>query len=97
MFEDLFIASTMHLIGHIFFGQFEERTSKLRKLTKVAFLLGITALLSSTVGRPWSLLWVVGMFSIGMTFHVWWTIKHGINPWTAEPREKYYALRGWKV
>lgn len=22
--------------------------------------------------------------------------KKGINGWTAEPREKYYALRGWK-
>jgi len=28
--------------------------------------------------------------------HVWWLPRHGINGWTGEPKEKYYALRGWK-
>ena len=31
-----------------------------------------------------------------LTVHAWWLPRHGINGWTAEPKEKYYALRGWK-
>jgi len=31
-----------------------------------------------------------------LVIHLWWLPKHGINGWTGEPREKYYALRGWK-
>lgn len=29
--------------------------------------------------------------------HGVWLPRHGVNGWTAEPREKYYALRGWKL
>jgi len=29
--------------------------------------------------------------------HVWWLPRKGINGWTGEPKEKYYALRGWKL
>src|SRR3712207_4643749 len=27
---------------------------------------------------------------------VWLPWRHGINGWTGEPKDKYYALRGWK-
>jgi hypothetical protein len=27
--------------------------------------------------------------------HGIWLPRHGVNGWTGEPREKYYALRGW--
>ena len=27
--------------------------------------------------------------------HMWWLPKHGVNGWTGEPKDKYYALRGW--
>jgi hypothetical protein len=26
--------------------------------------------------------------------HGWWLPKHGVSGWTAEPRERYYALLG---
>jgi hypothetical protein len=96
LFLDLFLMAAFHLVGHIIFGVFEAHTSILRKLFKVAFLLGVTALISSTVGHPWSLIWIGGMFALGGTFHLWWTLRHGIHPLTAEPRAKYYALRGWE-
>ncbi|HXE89636.1 MAG TPA: hypothetical protein VNK82_01595 [Terriglobales bacterium] len=48
-------------------------------------------------GPPWSWLWLVAMAAIGLSVHFWWTRKHGIHPLTAEPKEKYYALRGWKA
>jgi hypothetical protein len=28
--------------------------------------------------------------------HGWWLPKQGIHPLTAEPKERYYKLRGWK-
>jgi hypothetical protein len=28
--------------------------------------------------------------------HAWWLPRHGVNGWTGEPKERYYALRGWK-
>lgn len=93
---DLLIVSVIYMVGNVFFGQFEERTPKLRKFAKIVLLLGITAILSATVGRPWSLIWIAGLLVISVSFHVWWTVQHGINPWTAEPKDKYYALRGWK-
>ena len=60
-------------------------------------ILWSSALLSATVGRPWSLLWAGGLFSAGLIFHFWWTLSHGVHPLTAEPRDKYYALRGWTL
>jgi hypothetical protein len=31
-----------------------------------------------------------------MYIHAVWLPSKGINGWTAEPRDKYYQLRGWK-
>jgi hypothetical protein len=28
--------------------------------------------------------------------HLWLLPSKGINGWTGEPKEKYYAFRGWK-
>lgn len=96
MFFDLFLTAALHLVGHIIFGAFAERSSIPRKLLKVAFLLGTTALISTVVGQPYSTLWVIGLFAVGLAVHFWWALRHGIHPLTSEPREKYYALRGWK-
>ncbi len=38
---------------------------------------------------------ILGLPSLGLMFHFWWCRKHGIDPLTAEPRDKYYELRGW--
>ncbi len=95
VFFDLFLVSALHLTGHNVFGVFEERTSIRRKLFKQAFLLVSTAAISLAFGHPWSLVWIIGMFALGTSFHLWWTLSHGIHPLTAEPRAKYYALRGW--
>lgn len=35
--------------------------------------------------------------ALGLTAHVVSPRHHGMDPWTAEPRDKYYALRGWKA
>ena len=95
MYFELFLAATLMTIGGVIFGHFEEKTPVWRRLTKVAIFLGVTALLSSTVGRPWSLVWIFGALAVGTTFHVWCTKKHVICVLSPQPRDKYYQLRGW--
>ena len=38
---------------------------------------------------------VGGAMSAGLTAHFVLLRRHGIDPRTAEPRDRYYALRGW--
>jgi hypothetical protein len=53
------------------------------------------ALISRTAGRPWTFVWIFGLPALGAASHVWWSLRHGINPLTAEPKDEYYRLRGW--
>ena len=48
---DVSVATTVLMLGHLYFGRFEEH-------------------------RPW------------------WLPRRGVNGWTAEPRDRYYALLG---
>jgi hypothetical protein len=43
------------------------------------------------------LLGVVAVAVAVVFVHAWWLPRKGVNGWTAEPRERYYALRGWKL
>ena len=83
--------------GNIFFGHFEERTPKWRRVLKLGLAGAIAVAISATVGRPWffGLLGVMGLLVV--IVHGWWLPRQGINGWTAEPKERYYALRGWKL
>jgi len=51
---------------------------------------------TDTLGRAWAFGLLGLMLAAVLVIHLWWLHKHGINGWTGEPREKYYALRGWK-
>ena len=42
-------------VGNILFGHFEQHNHPVRRLAKVAVVLGVTLGLSSTVGRVWGL------------------------------------------
>ena len=66
-----------------------------RRLSKWAFYFSVTGLLSRGPGRPWTFVWILGLPGAGLAFHLWWCREHGIDPLTAEPKEKYYELRGW--
>lgn len=96
MYFDLFLAATLLAAGSMAFGHFEEKTPLWRRLSKLVMYLGVTALLSWTVGRPWSLIWVLGFPVLGMTYHVWWCRKHGIGVLSGEPKDRFYELRDWK-
>lgn len=97
MYMELFIAAALMAIGTITFKRFEERTPPLRGIMKFVSILATTALVTYFFGSMWGILWVIGWFAVGMIFHFWWTLSHGIHPFTAEPREKYYQLRGWQT
>ena len=89
------ILLSLFAAGGILFGHFEEGTPKWRRLLKMALMTcGLTAV-SFRFGRFWfwSLLGV--MATIVAIIHLWWLPRHGINGWTGEPMDKYYALRGW--
>ena len=96
MWFEMFIAALLSAIGSTIFGQFEEKTPLWRRLLKIGIFFGITAVLSWTAGRSWALVWAIGLPLLGLSFHIWWCKKHGIRVLSAEPREKYYELRGWK-
>ena len=92
---DLAAFASMFTIGTIVFGHFEERTPKWRRILKFAITIAITALLDVAAGRVWAWVFMVGAMATGLTVHFVLLRRHGIDPWTAEPRDKYYALRGW--
>ena len=94
---DVAVMAGVFAVGNILFGHFEEHTPKWRRVLKLFIVTGLVALISSTVGRAWSAALVAAMISAAMVIHLWWLPKHGIHPFTGEPKEKYYALRGWKV
>jgi len=91
---DVAVATSFLMLGHLFFGRFSEYQSRWRRLLKsvlsVALIVGTSALL----GRRW--MWVVvGAMCLGvLLIHGWWLPKKGVNGWTAEPRERYFALLG---
>src|SRR6266487_3324841 len=68
------------------FGHFETVRPLWTHIARWWAYLAITGLLGVTVGRPRTLLWVLGLPILGVTFHVAWCLKHGIHPLTAEPR-----------
>ncbi|HVY94661.1 MAG TPA: hypothetical protein VHA14_17990, partial [Bryobacteraceae bacterium] len=62
---------------------------------KTALALTVTAVVSYYFGRK-GVVAMLAVMTIPLVYvHGYWLPKNGVNGWTAEPREKYYALRGW--
>lgn len=59
-------------------------------------LLALTLGISAGVGRAWAVGFLGLLGVVVLIVHGWWLPRNGINGWTGEPKEKYYALRGWK-
>jgi uncharacterized membrane protein YfcA len=94
---DVAVMTSLFAVGNILFGHFEERTPKWRRILKLFVMTGAIALISSTAGRAWSAAVLLALLAIVTVIHAWWLPRHGIHPLTGEPKDKYYALRGWKV
>jgi hypothetical protein len=83
-------------VGNILMARWAEGVPKWRRIAKAIFFAGLSVLISATAGRGWFFVFLGVMLALVTLIHVWWLPKKGINGWTAEPRERYYALRGWK-
>jgi hypothetical protein len=79
-------------LGGPLFGHFEAHKPRWRRALKVALTLVLLPGISVTAGRGWMLA-LLGALSVAVVVvHAWWLPKHGVNGWTAEPRERYYEL-----
>ena len=96
MWFEIAIITSIFAVGNILFGHFEERTPKWRRVAKLLLVVGLTILITRTLGRIWVYVLLALMFLAFLLIHGWWLPKNGINGWTAEPKEKYYTFRGWK-
>jgi hypothetical protein len=82
-------------IGNILFGPFHENRAKGWRVAKVFLGATVAVLVSAAFGRSW-FFGLVGVMTLAVLIvHGWWLPRQGINGWTAEPRDKYHALRGW--
>lgn len=95
MLLDIAIVALLLTVGNVIFRRFEPRVSFRRRALKTLAALCITAVISYYFGRTG----VIIGFGIALLpviyVHGIWLPRHGVNGLTGEPREKYYALRGW--
>jgi hypothetical protein len=94
---EIAVMATIFALGNILFGHFEEKTPKWRRVLKFFVIVGAVTAISATAGRAWSVGLVGALLAAVVVIHGWWLPKLGINGFTGEPKEKYYALRGWKI
>ena len=91
---DVAIASFLLMLGHLYFGKFEEHRPLWRRLAKSLLGVAIVVMTTAFFGRTWTWL-LIGLIGLGViVVHGWWLPRHGINGLTAEPRDKYLALIG---
>lgn len=96
MWPEVAVVAIIFAVGNILMGHWEAQTPKWRRLLKFVLFLGLTLAISASVGRLWAFGFLVAIGVAAVIIHAWWLPRHGINGWTGEPKEKYYALRGWK-
>ena len=84
-------------VGNITLAPFAEGIPKWRRVAKMFLGGGVAVLVSATAGREWFFAFLGTMTVVVVIIHAWWLPRNGVNGWTAEPKEKYYALRGWKA
>lgn len=96
MFLEFIIALCFFVVGERFFKNFQGETPRVTTIRKWLVYFALVVILTLTLGRPWSLIWTLAPV-VGSIGHFAWCFRHGIHPLSAEPRDRYYALRGWKI
>jgi hypothetical protein len=83
------------IIGNVVWRHFDPMLTLGRRIAKILLILTITAAVSHYFGHKGvAIAFGVALLPI-IYIHGIWLPRHGVNGWTGEPREKYYALRGW--
>lgn len=89
---DVAVVMSIFGIGSILFGRFEEHKPRGRRVLKVVIVLTVIVGLAATAGRAWAYS-LLSIPLIGAAWvHLYWLPKHGVNGWTAEPRDRYLKL-----
>ena len=97
MWMEVAVVATIFAVGNILFGHWQAETPKWHRVLKFVIVLALTVLISTTFGHLWAFLFVGTLVLAAAIVHGFWLPwRYGINGWTGEPKEKYYALRGWK-
>jgi len=91
----LAIVGCTYSIAVITFGAFELGVPAWKRVLKFLVTAGIMAALASRFGVQVASIAYLGIMAAGISFHIWWCRKNGIEILRPEPREKYYQLRGW--
>jgi hypothetical protein len=81
-------------LGSSVFDKFEAETAAWKKFARWGIAATLTLSAYTMVGH-WALLVLFGFAGLGVAVHYQWCKKHGIDSITAQPRERYYHLRGW--
>lgn len=89
---DVALVMAIFAVGNVLFGRFEEHKPRGRRLVKVELVLVTTLTLADLGGRAWA----YGVLAVPLVGAAWvhlvWLPRHGVNGWTAEPRDRYLAL-----
>ena len=90
------IVSIIFALGNILLGHFEERTPKIRRVSKYLLMLLIICGISHYLDRGIALS-VLACFVFPVLYiHAYYLPrKIGVNGWTGEPKRKYYEFRNW--
>lgn len=89
------VVTNFFLFGHIYFGHFEERSPKWRKVAKYIATLAIIITISVYAGRVYAFS-ILALACVPVIYiHGVVLPRKGINGWTGEPKGRYYDFRGW--
>jgi hypothetical protein len=91
---ELYALLILLTLGSSIFAVFEVETPMWRKVLKWLIVIGGTVGLYYVVGHL-ALLFPFVAGGAGTIYHFKWCRKHGIHPFDATPRRKYYELRQW--
>ena len=92
---ELGLLIVIQIIGTSIFAPFEIESSPLKKIIKWMIIAALTIFLYVIIGH-WSIIIPLIIPLMGLTYHIHWCRKNGIDPLKATPRKQYYKLRGWK-
>jgi hypothetical protein len=95
LWVEVALVSTLTAVGTIVLGHFEAGKPRWKRVLKLFVSIGIVVVISATAGRAWAFAFLGTLLIAVIYIHAVWLPGKGINGWTAEPREKYYKLRGW--
>ena len=91
---DAALVAQLIAVGEVLFGRFSEYQPRLRRVLKAVLGTALFVAISALAGRGWMFAALGVTLALLWGVHGWWLPRHGVSGWTAEPRDRYYALLG---